>query len=290
MIARPEPVAEWIDTGHRVQIDGRGIFVLDTNSFAGRVVFILHGFPVSSFDWRKVVPLLARRIRVVTFDFLGYGLSDKPHDARYSLFEQADLAERVAAEMGIERCVLVSHDMGDTVAAELLHRHTEGRLAFDIERSIITNGSIFIEMAQLSAGQQLLLTLPDEMLPEPLDLEAMRPGLEETFSPEHPPEAEEIDAMLWLLQREGGDRLLPKLIRYIEERRANQARFTQGLVGYRGPLTAVWGERDPIAVVAMTDRLRELRPDAEVVRWPDVGHWPSIEAPERLAEAIAERL
>ena len=248
---------------------------------------MLHGFPSSSFDWHMVVPELAKRVRVAAFDFLGFGLSDKP-DQAYSLFAQADLAEAVAAECGIERCVLVSHDMGDTVAAELLKRYSDGDLSFEIERAIITNGSIFIDMAQLSSGQQLLLSLPDEQLSEPLQMNGMAPGLRETFGRE--PVDAEIDAMIELIRHNGGDQLLPRTIRYIEERRANQPRFTDGLASYEGPLTALWGELDPIAVVAMMDKLAEVRPSTEIVRWPDVGHWPALEAPELVSAAVLERL
>lgn len=289
MSGLPGAVRDWRDQGRYLDHKGRRIFVLDTNSHPGLFVFILHGFPSSSFDWHLVVPELAKRARVVTFDFLGYGLSDKP-DQTYSLFEQADIAEAVAADCGIERCVLVSHDMGDTVAAELLKRQTEGRLPFTVERSILTNGSIFIDMAQLSPGQKLLLELPDERLPEPLELGGFRPGLRETFSPDHQPTEDELDAMIELLRHNGGDQLLPRLIRYIEERRANQGRWTAALVDFSGPMSALWGEQDPIAVVAMTRHLAELRPQTEVVTWPDVGHWPSLEAPDRVSAAILERL
>jgi pimeloyl-ACP methyl ester carboxylesterase len=288
MTGLPAAVRDWRDTGRYITYEGRSIFVLDTDSHTGQVIFILHGFPSSSFDWHLVVPELARKARVVAFDFLGFGLSDKP-DRPYSLFEQANLAEAVSAECGVERCVLVSHDMGDTVAAELLQRQTEGTLPFSIERSILTNGSIFIELAQLSAGQQLLLQLPDERLPEPLELGGFRPGLTETFSSEHLPADDELDAMLELLRHNGGDQLLGRLIRYIEERRANQPRWTSALVDFEGPMTALWGAQDPIAVVAMADHLKELRPHTEVILWPDVGHWPSLEVPERVTEAILDR-
>lgn len=285
----PQAVSDWRDQGRFIEYEGRRIFVLDTNSHPGRAVFVLHGFPSSSFDWHLVVPELAKRVRVVTFDFLGFGLSDKP-DQHYSLFAQTDVAEAVAADCGIDRCVLVSHDMGDTVAAELLMRHSDGRLKFDIDRSILTNGSIFIDMAQLSAGQQFLLQLPDERIPEPLELGGLRPGLRETFSEDNQPSEDELDAMIALLRHNGGDQILPRLIRYIEERRENQERWTSALVGFSGPLAALWGERDPIAVVEMTRRLKDLRPDTDVVTWPDVGHWPSLEVPDRVTDEIGRRL
>lgn len=330
MSTLPREVEEWRDAGRHVAVGSHRIFVVDTNqiggsttriggtpnpaaaagtsgdvspqaeaaaallprtpsSHPGLAVFVLHGFPGSSFDWCRVVPELAKRARVVAFDFLGFGLSDKP-DQRNSLREQADIAEAVAADARIARCVLVSHDMGDTVGAELLKRHTEGSLSFVIERSILTNGSIFIDMAQLSDGQKLLLELPDERLLEPLQLGGFAPGLRATFSPEHQPSDTELDAMIGLIRHNGGDQLLPRTIRYIEERRAHQPRWTSALVDFPGPMTALWGEQDPIAVVAMARQLKELRPATEVVTWPDVGHWPSIEVPERMTQAILERL
>ena len=51
---------------------------------------LLHGFPGSTFDWRHVVADLAVDHRVVSHDFVGFGLSEKPVDGDYSLFTQAD--------------------------------------------------------------------------------------------------------------------------------------------------------------------------------------------------------
>jgi pimeloyl-ACP methyl ester carboxylesterase len=51
-------------------------------------------------------------------------------------------------------------------------------------------------------------------------------------------------------------------------------------------LTVVWGDQDPIAVVAMAERLRQRRPDAVVVVLDGVGHYPMIEDPGRFASAV----
>lgn len=96
--------------------------------------------------------------------------------------------------------------------------------------------------------------------------------------------------MLWLIQRERGDQLLPRVVRYIEERRVHQPRWTAALAEYDGRLRVGWGELDPIAVAAMVDTLVAVRAAAgyttEVARWPDVGHWPNIEAPDRVVALI----
>lgn len=283
-----ENVREWRDKGRTVQAAGRDVFVVEMGE--GPNVFVLHGFPGSSYDWRDVLPRLAsNNMRAIAFDFLGHGLSEKPKDAPYSLFEQTDVAEAVAKITGIDRCVLVSHDMGDTVAAELLMRANEGSLGFAIDRSILTNGSIFMHLVQLSPGQLALLSLPDETLADSLPLDAFRPGLATTFPTDRQPPDHVLDDMLDLIRYDDGDRVLPRVIRYIEERRANQERWTQALIAYEGPMSAIWGAQDPIAVVEMPHHLKEIRPETEVVVWDDCGHWPCIEAPERLAHAIAER-
>jgi pimeloyl-ACP methyl ester carboxylesterase len=171
----------------------------------------------------------------------------------------------------------------------LLQRHNEGVLSFDIAGCVLTNGSIFIDLVQLSAGQQALLALPDEPLAESLGSELLRASLAATFPPSAA-DAAELDAIVALVEHNGGDLLLPRLIRYIEERRRNQPRWTAGPVDAAVPMAAVWGELDPIAVRAMADRLEQLRLDAgnsiDVVRWPDVGHWPPVERPADLAAVI----
>jgi pimeloyl-ACP methyl ester carboxylesterase len=48
----------------------------------------------------------------------------------------------------------------------------------------------------------------------------------------------------------------------------------------------VWGALDPVAVVAMTDRLLAARPDATCTILDDVGHYPMVEAPDRFTDAV----
>lgn len=287
---QPEGLQRWRDAGRFLVHGGNRIFVHESGPRSDDGVLVLHGFPSSSHDWAGVVPLLGARARVVAFDLLGYGLSDKPADGPFSLFAQADLAEAVAADCGLRRCVLVNHDVGQTVAAELMARQEAGELPFEIRHSIVTNGSTLVDLAQLSAGQQALLSLPDEPLAQLLPLDGFRGAIRDTFSRQHPPSDADLDCMVASIRENGGDRLLPRLIRYIEERRANLARWSAGLASFSAPLSVFWGEQDPIAVPAMAHRIRELRPATDVHLWPDVGHWPPIEVPERMAEAIRERL
>jgi pimeloyl-ACP methyl ester carboxylesterase len=289
----PAAVADWAARGRVVSLAGGDVWVLDepaTHEAGLDPVLVLHGFPTCSFDWRHVLPALSRRRRVVLFDFPGFGLSDKP-DQRYSIRRQADVAEAVCAALGLDRLALVTHDMGDSIGGELLARDLDGDLGIEITRRVVTNGSIYLELAHLTPGQLFLLDLPDARLDPPPpgappdDGAAMRAALAATFSPDSPPDPGELAAQWALIARGGGQRLLPRTIRYIEDRRAEEARFTGAIERHPSPLAVVWGDRDPIAVVAMVDRLRGRRPDAHFAVLDGVGHYPMIEDPARLAAA-----
>jgi pimeloyl-ACP methyl ester carboxylesterase len=292
--ADPAVVTEWEAAGRRIDVDGREVFVRDVpaeGDESGPPILVLHGFPSASFDYRHVLDALCRTRRVILFDFLGFGLSAKP-DLRYSIELQADVTEAVVDACGVDRVALLTHDMGDTVGGEVLARDLDGNLGFSIERRALTNGSIYIEMAQLSTGQQLLLSLPDERsdFVGADDGAAFRGGLAATFAPDRQPGADELDAQWALMRRDTGASLLPRTIRYIEDRRDRESRFTGAIETHPSPLGVVWGRLDPIAVHAMTDRLRGARPDIELVSLDDVGHYPMIEAPDPFAEAVLRLL
>jgi pimeloyl-ACP methyl ester carboxylesterase len=267
------------------------VWVLDAPALNGErdePLLLLHGFPSCSFDWHLVLDELRAHRRVVAPDFLGFGLSDKP-DLRYSMRLQADVVEAVAREFGLSSVALLTHDMGDTVGGELLARSLEGTLPFEVTRRVLTNGSIYIGMAHLSTGQELLLSLDDA----PTDLvvaDGFKAGLAGTFSPKITVAADELDVQWRFAERNGGHRMLPRTIRYIEDRRAEERRFTGAIEAHPSPLSVVWGADDPIAIVAMTDELLRARPGTPVTILDDVGHYPMIESPTRFAEAVTAGL
>jgi pimeloyl-ACP methyl ester carboxylesterase len=115
-------------------------------------------------------------------------------------------------------------------------------------------------------------------------------GLRATFSPSSSVPEAELVAQWELIAREDGHRLLPRLIRYIDERRRDESRYTGAIERHPSPLHVVWGVDDPIAVVEMTDRLLDARPDAVVELLDGVGHYPMIEARARFAAAVTRGL
>jgi pimeloyl-ACP methyl ester carboxylesterase len=286
--------AGWEAIGRHRDLCGHRIFTIDAPSIGAEAhepLLVLHGFPTSSFDFTAVLDPLRRGRRLLLLDGLGYGLSAKP-DLPYTLALQADVVAAFVAQLGLTRLSLLTHDLGDTVGGELLARRAEGTWAVEIVRRVITNGSIYIEQAHLTDGQQFLLGLPDEKLPAdaPVTAATLTRSLRETFSPEAvlPPDGSPDDLLphtVEQIMRDEGHLLLPRLIRYIEERRRHQARFTGAIESDPSPLHIVWGVDDPIAVTSMVDTLRAARPEVTVDLLEGVGHYPMVEAPDRFLAA-----
>src|SRR4051812_11187151 len=109
MAGLTQRVEEWREGGELVDVGGHRIFVRHRDGEGPSLLF-LHGYPSSSYDWKQLLELLPGR-RFVSFDFLGFGLSDKPRDHVYSLFEQADIAEAVAERFVGGPVTIVAHDM-----------------------------------------------------------------------------------------------------------------------------------------------------------------------------------
>jgi pimeloyl-ACP methyl ester carboxylesterase len=282
----------WEQLGTYRELAGHRIFTVDAPPLEEErqePLLILHGFPTASFDFHLVLDGLRAHRRVCLVDFLGCGLSAKP-DIAYTLAGQADIVAAFTTELGLRELALLTHDMGDTVGGELLARNADGEWPVEITRRVLTNGSIYIEMAHLSAGQELLLSLPDERLaPGLVDEASVKAGVAGTFSPHSTVSDAELTAHAQLVTRDDGHLILPRLIRYIEERRRDQHRYTGAIEAHPSPLHVVWGADDPIAVIDMVDRLRAARPDTTettITILDRVGHYPMIEAPGQFLTAV----
>jgi pimeloyl-ACP methyl ester carboxylesterase len=297
-VSATQLIDDWQALGSVESVAGEDVFVVDVvpdHDVDVPPLLVLHGFPTSTIDYAGVLSELGAQRRVVMLDFPGFGLSAKP-DRAYSLFGQADVVEAVVAAHGLANVDLLSHDMGDSVAGELLARDLDGELGFGIERRVLTNGSIYLAQAHLTDGQQFLAALPDEALPDDTapDVDALDAALTATLAPPESessqPDPVHVRAAAELVARNGGNRLLPRLIRYIEERREHEDRWTGAIELHPAPLTIVWGDADPIAVWPMTDELLQRRPDAQRVRLEGVGHYPMLEAPAAYTSAVLSGL
>jgi pimeloyl-ACP methyl ester carboxylesterase len=277
------------------RIFGREVFAV-TEGPAGRAdpILVLHGFPSSSRDFLPTLPVLAERRQVIVHDHLGFGFSAKPADYSYSLLEQAEFAIALWRDLGVTRGHLVAHDYGTSVATELLARRARGLCPIDFASVTLTNGSVHIDLAQLTPSQRLLKR--PHLGPIFARLASRRvfvAQLRRILGDPDSVSTEELDAMWEGLVRDGGRERLPALAGYMLERTRFRERWIGALTTLDLPAHLLWGRRDPVARVAVAEQLARDLPKREVTWLDDLGHYPMLEAPRRWAEpalAFIERI
>jgi pimeloyl-ACP methyl ester carboxylesterase len=250
-------------------------------------LLFLHGYPSSSYDWRHAFDKLDGH-RLIVLDFLGFGLSDKPRDHVYSLRTQADIVETLAERFGTVPATLVSHDMGSSVATEILAREINGKLSFKLRSALLFNASLVRERASLLWGQKLLLSRLGPLATRLSTEFSFRRQLAGIFSKAHPLGADEAADQWSLLAQSDGHRLLDRLIYYNQERVTPPLaeRWHNALRDWPGRLELAWAELDPICTEAVLQAVLRLRPHATVTRLPGLGHYPQIEDPQAVYTVV----
>jgi pimeloyl-ACP methyl ester carboxylesterase len=100
--------------------------------------------------------------------------------------------------------------------------------------------------------------------------------------------AVDIRAIAYWLALNGGLGVLGRIARYNIERTRYADRWRPILARTDVPIHVVWGDRDPIAVLEIGERLAEMSGGPLTVL-EGVGHYPQMEAPEAWARAITRQ-
>jgi pimeloyl-ACP methyl ester carboxylesterase len=108
---------------HFIKLDGKTIHY--TVEGSGPALVFVHGFGGSTDAWKKLTPLLAPQYTVYALDLPGFGLSDKPADASYSMPAQADIVCALINALKLERVALIGHSMGGVIVADAARKLPE---------------------------------------------------------------------------------------------------------------------------------------------------------------------
>jgi pimeloyl-ACP methyl ester carboxylesterase len=310
----------WRRGGREFDHRGHRIFYRDEGA-GDAALLLIHGFPTASWDWARLWPQLVQKFpRAIAPDMIGFGFSAKPAGYEYSIFDQADLHEKLLAQLGVKRVHLLAHDYGDTVAQELLARHAEqhenislpppaggdterggrgnapthpspaggGGSKLRIESCALLNGGLFPEVHRARLIQKLLLTPLGPLLARLTSRRGFGKSFAAIFGAGTQPSAQELDQFWALIREHGGHRQFHRLIRYMPERKANRGRWVGVLQQTKVPLRFINGPDDPISGAHMVARYRELVPQPDTVSLPGIGHYPQVEDPAGVLRAFLE--
>ncbi len=245
-------------------------------------MLLLHGWPTSSFLWRKVMPPMAAGNRVLALDLPGFGRSDKPLDVSYSFRYYAKILDGFVAALGMQRIGLAVHDLGGPLGLYWACQRPErlGRLA-------LLNTLIYPKPSWAVILFVLSLRLPGlrSLLTSPWGLgRAMKIGVsdrrnitDDVLAGVRAPFASSQARQALVAT---GTHLSPK----------GFAEIAAKLPGLEVPVRIVYGGRDRILpdVARTMARVKRDLPQAGVTVLEDCGHFLQAERPEEIGRLLGE--
>lgn len=309
----PKKLRSWHNEGSFVKINGHNLFYVhkkqNKSSRTDKTVALIHGFPSSSYDYKDVIDGLAQLgYDVIAHDHLGFGFSDKPRDFTYSLTEAAEVTLQLWRKLEIAGDLnVVSHDMGDSVAMEIMSRSARRMLPeyfntkVELKQLVLTNGGINYERINFRLSQKLLshkmfgsyfnalnnlLGLSRFTFPRQLATVFAR-----DFASDKKTEA--INSIMALNDFKGGTKIMNKLIFYLNERPERERKWYGCLGNTTVRLGFVWGDQDPVnplstAKYVVSEVLKDKKIEFKVLK--GAGHFLMIENPEGWLNHVSNLL
>jgi haloacetate dehalogenase len=272
-----------------VSIVANGVRMHVRMAGTGYPLILLHGWPQTSYCWRKLMPLLAPHFRLIAPDLRGFGDSDKP-DGPYDKRTIATDILAMAHVLGYDNALVAGHDIGGRVAYRLTldHPHfVKGLISLAGRYSPLGEGLLFSK--EQSAERWYFFFHQIEGLPE-----ALVSGRESIYL--------EHFYKHWSYR---ADWLSEEDLAEYSRAYATPGALRGGFEHYRAALGAdvdqwkqdagkqidtptlvLWGRDDPVSPVAWTDGFDKVFTQLDMVHYPECGHFIAEEHPQSAAHDI----
>jgi pimeloyl-ACP methyl ester carboxylesterase len=280
-------------TEHRIP-RGEGSLYARDYAGTGPAFVLMHGFPDNLHIWDDLIPyLVASGRRVVTFDFLGFGASDKPVGAAYSFKQQLGDLEAVAEGLGPGKIVPVAHDSSGMATLNYALTHPDG-----VDSVIMLNSAysedatvLWPEMITLFATRSMqplaiaiaqspeqfgwLLRWQQKKFLDPLP-EAQKPHFSTFIGP--------LISDNFIVPPGAGPAFVQLAAEFFDEH-ARNAKHLMALKTLDIPVKLIWGQYDPYITVAVAERRQSQLKNASLTVIP-AGHWLQADEAAQVAKAM----
>jgi pimeloyl-ACP methyl ester carboxylesterase len=281
MVALSSALAEWQRGGTYCDYAGHRIFVKTAGT--GPALLLIHGYPTSSYDWHAVWEPLSAHFTVIAPDMLGLGFSDKPVHHAYSIQDHADMHEALIKAIGLRAVHVMAHDLGVSVAQELLARREQDPTLAAIASLTLLNGGVCPEAYRPRPIQRLLASPLGSWIGPHVSRAAFERAIVSLFGPSMQPGPDLLNDFWSLVNYRDGRRVTHAVGRFWRERLGLRERLLAPLLRSTVPIRFINGASDPNSGRHMMDSYRALSPDEDIVSLEGIGHWPQIEAPTAVA-------
>jgi len=272
-------------TEHRIQ---RGAYGIYARHYAGTgpALVLMHGFPDNLHIYDRLIPYL-RGHQVITFDFLGWGTSDKPMDYPYTSKQQEGDLQAVLDTLGVEQVVLVPHDASGPVAINWALDYPE-RVA-----ALVLLNTHYADAPTLCIPEVIALfadpahaALVRAMAQEPNVAQWLFRWQVEQLGAAAPAQGTLLQIVLHDFA--GTPSTFPAFISLTSDLHATLQADTQRLphfATFDRPVRIIFGADDPYLNSGVAEHFHEVFPTSELFLLP-AGHWPQLDSPEEVARLL----
>jgi haloalkane dehalogenase len=260
----------------------------------GPAFVLMHGFPDNLHIWDDLIPyLVASGRRVVTFDFLGFGASDKPAGTAYSFRQQLGDLEAVVESLGLGKIVPVAHDSSGMATLNYALAHPDGVGSVIMLNSAYSEDSTVLwpEMITLFATRSMQpLAMAIAQSPEQFgwllkwQQKQFLDSLPEVQKPHFNAFIGPLISDNFIAQPSAGPAFVQLAAQFFDEH-ARNAKHLPELGTLDIPVRLIWGKYDPYITVAVAERRQSQLKNASLTVIP-AGHWPQADEPEQVAKEM----
>jgi pimeloyl-ACP methyl ester carboxylesterase len=274
-----------------VQRDQHRICVRDYTG-AEPVIILMHGLPDNVHLYDRLFPYLSPPRRVVAFDFLGFGSSDKPAGYPYTHDNLVGDLDTVITQLGLEQFTLVAHDASGPPAIDWALAHPE-RLA-----GLVLLNTYYCEMPTLRAPEAVwLFSTPvirnvarpvSQMFDNWIFRRMYRWQVGKFFRDANvrnefvPLLYQQFDATPSARPAFFGlnEDLLPTV--------RSRTKMIPKMKEFRRPVRIIFGDADPYLNKGVAQKFHELLPASELFLVPSARHFVQMDEPEQVGRLILD--
>lgn len=262
---------------HRtMEVDGLNIFYREAGNPADPAILLMHGYPNSSFLYRRLIPVLAaENYHVIAPDFPGMGFSSYPtaETFPYTFSNYSNIISSFAEKKQLNKFALYLHDYGSLIGMRVALKHPEKITALIFQDSNAYEEGLGKEWDASKAYWDNPTKENREKIGEFLNEEGCRQqylaGVPEDQIPLFSPDAWTLD---WtLMNRPGHTEALFSLFEDNRNNRAYFPEFQEFFRNFQPPTLVIWGKYDAFYSVAEAPCYKRDIPDAEI-HILDAGH------------------
>jgi 2-hydroxy-6-oxonona-2,4-dienedioate hydrolase len=269
-----------------LDIEGIRIAYTEAGSPSNPPVILVHGITSHRGVWARTLPVLAERFHCIALDFPGFGDSDKPKGADYSIAKQAERILKVADHFGFERFTLIGHSMGGQISTYLASALTPQRVVMLVSVDGVVTGEL---SPRVQGTKWVFEGWGLQVFPLLRALSSWKPlGCALFAHWFYQPSALPFEA--WAADRYHATDIEIALPSFAAWTSLNATDLTCTLENITAPTLVIFGAQDGTVPVAQAHLFKQKVPAAQLVLIENCGHFPMYENFEAYIQPVKEFL